>query len=87
MRTEPTRRQIRARYGVSERGFTILEVLIAAVVLSVGVIAVLGMQTIATIASRSTNNMRNASRLADAEHARPRNGEPRRVGPSRRVDL
>ena len=69
MNTKPT-----ARRGPRsmERGFTILEVLIAVLVLTIGIIGIIGIQTIAIVSARATNNMRNASVLAETQLERLR---------------
>ena len=63
--------KVTARRGLAsrERGFTILEVLIAVLVLTIGII---GIQTIAIVSARATNNMRNASVLAETQLERLR---------------
>lgn len=48
-----------------QAGFTMLEVLVAAVVLGIGVIGILGMQSTAAIANRRAYDMRAATELAE----------------------
>lgn len=47
------------------RGFTILEVLIGVVVLSIGMIGILGMQTVAVVTNRVSYDARVATELAE----------------------
>ena len=60
------------RVAGSARGFTILEVLIAVLVLTIGIIGIIGIQTISIVSARATNNMRNASVLAETQLERLR---------------
>jgi len=55
-----------------EQGFTILEVLMAVLVLTIGIIGIIGIQTISIVSARATNNMRNASVLAETQLERLR---------------
>lgn len=56
----------------SAAGFTILEVLIAVLVLTIGIIGIIGIQTISIVSARATNNMRHASVLAETQLERLR---------------
>lgn len=56
---------VRRRGRVSSGGFTILEVLLAVLVLSVGFIGVFGMQTVAIQTSRAGTDLRMATELAE----------------------
>ncbi len=53
------------RLSSAARGFTILEVLIGTLVVTIGLLGIFGMQSLAITANRSAYDMRVASELAD----------------------
>lgn len=66
-----THTAVRGKRSMAQ-GFTILEVLMAVLVLTIGIIGIIGIQTIAIVSARATNNMRNASVLAETQLERLR---------------
>ncbi|NQW62747.1 MAG: hypothetical protein HQ461_07950 [Deltaproteobacteria bacterium] len=66
-----THTAVRGKRSMAQ-GFTILEVLMAVLVLTIGIIDIIGIQTIAIVSARATNNMRNASVLAETQLERLR---------------